>query len=154
MKKITIEDLLKFRFIENLSFDPSGKNCAYSLVHIDKKKDAYFKSVCINKKTFKSDKNTSILGWYDASHLIIQEISSPHLWTSHRSKSSMKIPWSLHPSSMPMRQTPANIPKRNCRNTRTNSKRKLTMKFSMRSLTGSTAPVSKTRSATPYSFVT
>ena len=73
MKKITIEDLLKFRFIENLSFDPSGKNCAYSLVNIDKKKDSYFKTVCVSKKTFKSDKNTSILGWYDESHLIIQE---------------------------------------------------------------------------------
>ncbi|MCR4632910.1 MAG: S9 family peptidase [Erysipelotrichaceae bacterium] len=73
MKKIMIEDLYKFRFIENLSFDPSGKNYAYHLANVDKKKDSYFKTVYVNKKAYKSDKNTSILGWYDASRLIISE---------------------------------------------------------------------------------
>ena len=73
MKKITIEDLLKFRFIENLSFDPSGKNYAYQLAAVDKKKDSYFRTVCVNKKAYKSDKNTSIIGWYDDTRLIISE---------------------------------------------------------------------------------
>ncbi|MBQ5444722.1 MAG: hypothetical protein IIU29_06025 [Erysipelotrichaceae bacterium] len=62
MKKIMIEDIYKFRFIENLSFDPSGKNYAYQLAAVDKKKDSYFRTVCINKKAYKSDKNTSIIG--------------------------------------------------------------------------------------------
>ncbi len=73
MKNINIEDLLKFRFIENLRFDPSGKNYAFQLVHIDKKKDSYFRTIYVNRKAFSSPKSTSHLGWYDESHLIISE---------------------------------------------------------------------------------
>ncbi len=73
MKKINIEDLLRFRFIENLSFDPSGKNYAYQLAHIDKKKDSYFRTVYVNKKAYPSDKSTSILSWYDEENLIVSE---------------------------------------------------------------------------------
>ena len=68
MKNISIEDLLKFRFIENLSFSPSGKDYAYQLAEIDRKKDRYFRSVYINRKPFKTDKSTSILAWYDGLH--------------------------------------------------------------------------------------
>ena len=72
-KQLTIEDLLKFRFIENLSFDPSGNRYAYQVAEIDKKKDTYFRTVYVNKKAYKSDKSTSILSWYDDDHLIISE---------------------------------------------------------------------------------
>ena len=73
MKKITIEDLLKFRFIQNLSFNPKGNNYAYELVHIDKKKDEYFTTVCVNKKAFTFKKSTSLLTWKDNEHLLIKE---------------------------------------------------------------------------------
>jgi dipeptidyl aminopeptidase/acylaminoacyl peptidase len=72
-KQLTIEDLLRFRFIENLSFDPSGNRYAYQVAEIDKKKDTYFRTVYVNKKAYKSDKSTSILSWYDDDHLIISE---------------------------------------------------------------------------------
>ena len=73
MKQITIEDLLKFRFIENLSFDPSGKQYAYQVAHVDKEKDTYFRTVYVSKKAYRSDKSTSILSWYDDKNLIIAE---------------------------------------------------------------------------------
>lgn len=73
MKQITIEDLLKFRFIQNLSFAPSGNNYAYEVAHIDKEKDSYFKTIYVNKKAYKSDKDSSILAWYDDDSLIISE---------------------------------------------------------------------------------
>ncbi len=76
MKNISIEDLLKFRFIENLSFSPSGKDYAYQLAEIDRKKDRYFRSVYVNKKAFKTDKSTGILGWYDDDRLIVSEENS------------------------------------------------------------------------------
>ena len=75
-KQIKIEDLLHFRFIENLQFSPSGSNYAYQLAHIDQKKDDYFRTVYVNRKPFKSDKSTSILGWYNDEQLIISEASS------------------------------------------------------------------------------
>ncbi len=75
MKQIKIEDLLKYRFIENLSFDPSGRNYAYQLASIDKKKDDYFRTVYVNKKAFPADRSTSILSWYDEKHLIVTEES-------------------------------------------------------------------------------
>ncbi|MBR4462468.1 MAG: S9 family peptidase [Erysipelotrichaceae bacterium] len=76
MKSIMIEDLLKFRFIENLSFSPSGKDYAYQLAEIDKKKDSYFRTVYVNRKAFKASKSTGIIAWYDDDRLIISEENS------------------------------------------------------------------------------
>ena len=73
MKQITIEDLLKFIFIQNLIFDPSGNHYAYEVAHIDKEKDAYFKTIYVDKKAYKSDRSSSILAWYDDDSLIISE---------------------------------------------------------------------------------
>ena len=73
MKQITIEDLLKFRFIQNLSFNPSGNNYAYEVANINKEKDAYFKTIYVNRKAYKSDRDSSILAWYDDDSLIITE---------------------------------------------------------------------------------
>jgi len=74
-KQIKIEDLLHFRFIENLQFSPSGRNYAYQLAHVDQKKDDYFRTVYVNRKSFKSDKSTLILGWYNDEQLIVSEVS-------------------------------------------------------------------------------
>ena len=73
MKTINIEDLLKYSFIENLSFDPSGTHYAYQLARTDKKKDSYCRTVYVDKKAYPSDKNTAILNWYDENNLIISE---------------------------------------------------------------------------------
>ena len=70
-RKITSKDLLSFRFIENLSFNPSGTAYAFQLAEIDKKKDSYFRSIAIGRKTYRFDKSTSHLGWYDDDQLII-----------------------------------------------------------------------------------
>ena len=74
-KQIKIEDLLHFRFIENLSFSPSGRNYAYQLANVDQKKDDYFRTVYVNRKPFRSDRSTSILAWYDDERLIVSEES-------------------------------------------------------------------------------
>ncbi len=74
-KQIKIEDLLRFRFIENLQFSPSGRNYAYQLAHVDQKKDDYFRTVYVNRKPFKADRSTSILGWFNDEQLIISEES-------------------------------------------------------------------------------
>ncbi|MBQ6334657.1 MAG: S9 family peptidase [Erysipelotrichaceae bacterium] len=73
MKNIKIEDLLKFRFIENLSFSPDEKKYAFQMASIDKEKDSYFRTVYVNKKAYPSDKSTSFMGWYDDRQLIIAE---------------------------------------------------------------------------------
>ena len=72
-KSIKIEDLLKFRFLSNLFFNPSGTAYAYQLANVDKEKDSYFNTVYVNKKAYKADKSTSILNWYDDHNLIITE---------------------------------------------------------------------------------
>ena len=72
-KKITIEDLYRFKFIQNLSFNPSKTAYAYEVVHIDKEKDSYFSVIYVNKKKYENKKAAHILGWYADDKLIISE---------------------------------------------------------------------------------
>ena len=62
MKKVVIEDLLKFKFVRNLSFNESGNHYAYEVGYANDKKDGYDTKVYVDKKEVKEDKSVSFIG--------------------------------------------------------------------------------------------
>lgn len=74
-KPVIIEDLLKFRYPENLQYSPDGKTLAFQAAESDTKKNSYHRDVwiCKNGKAFQltSTLNTSLLCWKDEEHLVL-----------------------------------------------------------------------------------
>lgn len=71
MKKVVIEDLLKFKFVRNLSFNESGNHYVYEVGYANDKKDGYDAKVYVDKKELKEDKSVSVVGWYDDINILI-----------------------------------------------------------------------------------
>ena len=71
MKKVVIEDLLKFKFVRNLSFNESGNHYVYEVGYANEKKDGYDTKVYVDKKELKEDKSVSVIGWYDDTNILI-----------------------------------------------------------------------------------
>ena len=46
-QKVLIEDLLKYKFLENLQYNPSGTVIAYQAAKSDEKKQAYHRDIWI-----------------------------------------------------------------------------------------------------------
>ena len=75
MKKVEIRDILKFRYLENLMFNPSGTVFAYNVARADEEKNIYKRDVWAVKedKPFQltSTIDASVSFWNSDSELII-----------------------------------------------------------------------------------
>ena len=75
MKKVEIEDILKYRYLENLTFNPSGTAYAYNVAYADAEKNSYKRDVWAVKdgKNFQltATIDASISFWNSDSDLII-----------------------------------------------------------------------------------
>lgn len=75
MKKIEIEDILKYRFPENLKYSPDGRALVWQLSYADPEKNTYRRDIWAYKdgRVFKltSSLDSSILFWEDNETLII-----------------------------------------------------------------------------------
>ncbi len=76
MKKIEIEDLLLYRFPENLQYNPSGTVGAFQTAWSRKDKNDYFRDVWLLKDgkpvQATASFSTTIVCWQDDTHLILQ----------------------------------------------------------------------------------
>lgn len=74
-KRIEIEDLLKYRFPENLQYSPDGTFLAFQLAQADEKNNSYTRDVWIvadgKPKQLTANMNASIVCWDDETHLIL-----------------------------------------------------------------------------------
>ncbi len=74
-KRIEIEDLLKYRFPENLQYSPEGTWLAFQLAQADEKNNSYTRDVWIiadgKPKQLTANMNASIVCWDDETHLIL-----------------------------------------------------------------------------------
>lgn len=75
-KPVKIEDLLEFRFPENLTWSPDGNVLAFSLAKADEKKNSYQRDIWIVRDhrliQLTSAFSSSIVFWNDDTHLIIR----------------------------------------------------------------------------------
>ena len=76
MNKVTIQDLLSYRYIENLQFNPSKTAIAYQLARSDEKKNTYHRDVMLiennNVRHLTSTLDASIVCWMDDENLLLQ----------------------------------------------------------------------------------
>ena len=75
MKSVTIEDLLNYRYIENLQYNPSGTAAAYQLVRADEKKNTYHRDIMLVEnnqiRQLTSTIDATIVSWYDDDTLLL-----------------------------------------------------------------------------------
>ena len=75
MEKIAINDLLKFRFIENLQYSPNGKELAFVLAQANEEKNDYERDIWLLKEEgpapYTSGGKSRLLGWEDDETLLI-----------------------------------------------------------------------------------
>lgn len=75
-QKVLIEDLLKYKFLENLQYNPSGTVIAYQAAKSDEKKQAYHRDIWIIEngisKQLTSTMDATIVCWVDDETLLIQ----------------------------------------------------------------------------------
>ena len=75
-QKVLIEDLLKYKFLENLQYNPSGTVIAYQAAKSDEKKQAYHRDIWIIEngisKQLTSTIDATIVCWVDDETLLIQ----------------------------------------------------------------------------------
>ena len=76
MKTVQVEDLLKYRFIENLQYSPGGRYLAYQLACCDVKKNTYRRDIWLiekgKPKQLTASLDAAIVGWDDDTHLILK----------------------------------------------------------------------------------
>ena len=76
MKTVQVEDLLKYRFIENLQYSPNGRYLAYQLACCDVKKNTYRRDIWLiekgKPKQLTASLDAAIVGWDDDTHLILK----------------------------------------------------------------------------------
>ena len=75
-QKVLIEDLLEYKFLENLQYNPSGTVIAYQAAKSDEKKQAYHRDIWIIEngisKQLTSTIDATIVCWLDDETLLIQ----------------------------------------------------------------------------------
>lgn len=75
MNKVTIEDLLNYRYIENLQYNPAGTAAAYQLARADEKKNTYHRDIMIVENSqvrqLTSTIDASIVSWYSDDTLLL-----------------------------------------------------------------------------------
>ncbi|MBR4395617.1 MAG: S9 family peptidase [Eubacteriaceae bacterium] len=75
MNKIKIEDLIKFRFPENIRFSPKGSYLAYQVASVDEKENKYVRDIFLLKNgkavQMTSGGNSSLVDWDDDETMII-----------------------------------------------------------------------------------
>ena len=78
MKPVVIEDILKFKFLENLMANKEGTHYAYQVACADKENNSYKRDIWAfkDKKPFKltSTINASILCWENEDELLIRRV--------------------------------------------------------------------------------
>ncbi len=79
-KKIKIEDIVKYRIPGSLCYSPDGKLLAFQVTSADKEQKEYRTSVFISRdgeaaKQVTWDLDSSVVGWKDETHLIINRKS-------------------------------------------------------------------------------
>ena len=76
MKTVQVEDLLKYRFIENLQYSPDGRYLAYQLARSDVKKNTYRRDIWLIEKgkprQMTATIDAAIACWDDDTHLILK----------------------------------------------------------------------------------
>ena len=74
--KVKITDLLEFKFIENLQYNPSGTMLAYQLARSDEKKNVYRRDVWViendTPRQLTATLDATIIGWYDDETLLLR----------------------------------------------------------------------------------
>ena len=74
-EKITIQDLLKYRFPGNLRYSPDGKTLAFQVSRSDEKENRYKTDVWIIRNgvpvQLTSTADASVVAWKDSTHLIL-----------------------------------------------------------------------------------
>ena len=74
--KVKINDLLEFKFIENLQYNPSGTMLAYQLARSDEKKNVYRRDVWViendTPRQLTATLDATIIGWYDDETLLLR----------------------------------------------------------------------------------
>lgn len=75
-QKVLIEDLLKYKFLENLQYNPSGTVLAYQVAKSDEKKQGYRRDIWIIEngisKQLTSTIDATIVCWLDDETLLLQ----------------------------------------------------------------------------------
>lgn len=75
-KPVVIEDLLSYRFVENLTYSPDGKTLAFTLAKADTEKNSYHRDIWIiqndQPKRLTAAFSSSIVLWKDDTHLVIR----------------------------------------------------------------------------------
>ena len=79
MKKIEMEDILKYRIPGNLKYSPDGKILAFQVTEADRKKNEYRTAVWLaengSARQVTHTLSASVIGWEDSENLILRRTS-------------------------------------------------------------------------------